>query len=50
LPIDDISMALVERFLVAEGSSGSIIGIGGLESLGSAVLLRSPVVAPAQAK
>jgi amino-acid N-acetyltransferase len=46
LPVEDISRALIEGFLVAEGASGSVIGIGGLEQLGSSVLLRSLAVAP----
>ena len=46
LPIEDISSALIEGFLVAERASGSVIGIGGLEQLGSSVLLRSLAVAP----
>jgi len=46
LPVEDISTALIEGFLVAEGASGSVIGIGGLEHLGSSVLLRSLAVAP----
>jgi len=45
LPVADISMALIARFLVAEDASGSVIGIGGLEQLGSSVLLRSLAVA-----
>lgn len=46
LPVEDISRALIEGFLIAEGASGSVIGIGGLEHLGSSVLLRSLAVAP----
>jgi amino-acid N-acetyltransferase len=46
LPVEDISRALIEGFLVAEDASGSVIGIGGLEQLGSSVLLRSLAVAP----
>jgi amino-acid N-acetyltransferase len=45
LPVEDISSALIKGFLVAECTSGSIIGIGGLEQLGSSVLLRSLAVA-----
>ena len=45
LPVEDISKALIKGFLVAEGASGSIIGIGGLEQLGSSALLRSLAVA-----
>jgi amino-acid N-acetyltransferase len=46
LPVEDISTALIEGFLVVEGASGSIIGIGGLEQLGAGVLSRSLAVAP----
>jgi len=46
LPVEDISKTLIEGFLVAEDASGSVIGIGGLEQLGSRVLLRSLAVAP----
>ena len=46
LPVADISKAPIGRFLVTEGASGSVIGIGGLEQLGSSVLLRSLAVAP----
>ncbi|KLU27726.1 hypothetical protein EOS_02990 [Caballeronia mineralivorans PML1(12)] len=46
LPVADISKALIAGFLVAEGASASVIGIGGLEQLGSSVLLRSLAVAP----
>jgi len=46
LPIKDVSKALIEGFLVAEGATGSIIGVGGLEHLNSKVLLRSLAVAP----
>ena len=46
LPVEDTSRALIEGFLVAEGASGLVIGIGGLEQLGSSVLLRSLAVAP----
>jgi hypothetical protein len=35
LPVTDISKALIARFLVAEDASGLVIGIGGLEQLGS---------------
>jgi len=45
LPVEDVSSALIEGFLVAESASGSVIGIGGLEQLGSSVLLRSLAVA-----
>jgi len=34
LPVEDVSSALIEGFLVAESASGSVIGIGGLEQLG----------------
>jgi amino-acid N-acetyltransferase len=46
LPIQDISKALIENFLIAEDASGSVIGIGGLEQLSSSVLLRSLAVVP----
>lgn len=46
LPVEDVSRAVIEGFLVAEGVGGSVIGIGGLEQLGSNVLLRSLIVAP----
>jgi amino-acid N-acetyltransferase len=46
LPVEDIPKTLIKGFLVAEGASGSVIGIGGLEQLGSSVLLRSLAVAP----
>ena len=46
LPVADISKALIGGFLVAEGASGSVIGIGRLEQFGSGVLLRSLAVAP----
>jgi amino-acid N-acetyltransferase len=46
LPVADISKALIAGFLVAEDASGLVIGIGGLEQLGSSVLLRSLAVAP----
>lgn len=46
LPVADVSKALVTGFLVAESATGSDIGIGGLEQLGSSVLLRSLAVAP----
>jgi amino-acid N-acetyltransferase len=46
LPVEDISKTLIKGFLVAEGASGSVIGVGGLEQLGSSVLLRSLAVAP----
>jgi amino-acid N-acetyltransferase len=44
LPVEDVSSALIEGFLVAESASGSVIGIGGLEQLGSSLLLRSLAV------
>ena len=46
LPVADISKALIAGFLVAENASGSVIGLGGLEQLGSSVLLRSLAVVP----
>jgi amino-acid N-acetyltransferase len=46
LPVQDVSTALIEGFLVAEDASGPVIGSGGLEQLGSSVLLRSLAVAP----
>ncbi|SIO51584.1 arsenic resistance N-acetyltransferase ArsN2 [Paraburkholderia phenazinium] len=41
LPVEDLSTALIEGFLVAEDASGTIVGSGGLEQIGSSVLLRS---------
>ncbi|CAB3728575.1 arsenic resistance N-acetyltransferase ArsN2 [Paraburkholderia rhynchosiae] len=46
LPIVDVSVTLIEGFLVAVDSRGSVIGCAGLEPLGSSVLLRSLAVAP----
>jgi amino-acid N-acetyltransferase len=46
LPVEDISKTLIKGFLVAEGASASVIGVGGLEQLGASVLLRSLAVAP----
>jgi amino-acid N-acetyltransferase len=40
LPVEDISKTLIKGFLVAEGASGSVIGIGGLEQLGSSTTSR----------
>jgi amino-acid N-acetyltransferase len=45
LPVDDVTGLLIEGFLVAEDTGGSIVGSAGLEPLGSNVLLRSLVVA-----
>ena len=45
LPVEDISKVLIRGFLVAGGARRSFIGIGGLEQLGSSVLLRSLAVA-----
>lgn len=44
LPSEDVSMALIEGFLVAEDARGSLVASAGLELLGSSVLLRSPAV------
>jgi amino-acid N-acetyltransferase len=41
LPVEDLSTALIEGFLVAEDASGTVVGSGGLEQIGSSVLLRS---------
>ncbi|WP_144143770.1 arsenic resistance N-acetyltransferase ArsN2 [Paraburkholderia sp. BCC1884] len=41
LPVEDVSTTLIEGFLVAENASGTIVGSGGLEQIGSSVLLRS---------
>ncbi|ASV97047.1 hypothetical protein CJU94_01975 [Paraburkholderia aromaticivorans] len=46
LPAQDVSGALIEGFLVAEDARGTIVGSGGLEQLGSSVLLRSLAVTP----
>lgn len=46
LPAEDVSTTLIEGFLVAEDPSGTVVGIGGLEQLGSSVLLRSFAVTP----
>ncbi|CAG4886753.1 arsenic resistance N-acetyltransferase ArsN2 [Paraburkholderia saeva] len=45
LPVDDVTGLLIEGFLVAEDTDGSIVGSAGLEPLGSSVLLRSLAVA-----
>jgi amino-acid N-acetyltransferase len=47
LPVDDVTGLLIEGFLVAEDTGGSIVGSAGLEPLGSSVLLRSLAVASA---
>ncbi|MFM0227869.1 arsenic resistance N-acetyltransferase ArsN2, partial [Paraburkholderia dipogonis] len=44
LPVDDVTGWLIEGFLVAEDTDGSIVGSAGLEPLGSGVLLRSLAV------
>ncbi|MFM0131667.1 arsenic resistance N-acetyltransferase ArsN2 [Paraburkholderia sediminicola] len=44
LPVEDVSTTLIEGFLVAEDANGMVIGSGGLEQLGSSVLLRSLVL------
>ncbi|MFM0046861.1 arsenic resistance N-acetyltransferase ArsN2 [Paraburkholderia sediminicola] len=44
LPVEDVSTTLIEGFLVAEDANGMVIGSGGLEPLGSSVLLRSLVL------
>ncbi|CAE6853090.1 arsenic resistance N-acetyltransferase ArsN2 [Paraburkholderia aspalathi] len=41
LPVEDVSMTLIEGFLVAENASGMVVGSGGLERIGSSALLRS---------
>ncbi|MGF6727384.1 amino-acid N-acetyltransferase [Paraburkholderia sp. GAS41] len=41
LPSEDVSTTLIEGFLVVEDASGIVVGIGGIEQLGSSVLLRS---------
>ncbi|MFM0388365.1 arsenic resistance N-acetyltransferase ArsN2 [Paraburkholderia dipogonis] len=41
LPVEDVSTTLIEGFLVAEDANGMVVGSGGLEQLGSSVLLRS---------
>lgn len=46
LLVEDVSASLIEGFLVAEDSNGSVIGSIGLEGLGSSVLLRSLAVTP----
>jgi amino-acid N-acetyltransferase len=45
LPVEDVSRKLIEGFLVAEDASGAVVGSGGLEHLGTSVLLRSLAVA-----
>jgi amino-acid N-acetyltransferase len=44
LPVEDVSTTLVEGFLVAENAHGTVVGSGGLEQIGSGVLLRSLVL------
>lgn len=41
LPVEDVSTTLIEGFLVAEDARGTVVGSGGLEQIGSSVLLRS---------
>ena len=41
LPVEDVSTTLIEGFLVAENASGTVVGSGGLEQIGSSTLLRS---------
>jgi amino-acid N-acetyltransferase len=44
LPAEDVSMTLIEGFLVVEDAGGTVVGSAGLEQIGSNVLLRSLVV------
>jgi amino-acid N-acetyltransferase len=44
LPAEDVSMTLIEGFLVVEGAGGTVVGSAGLEHIGSNVLLRSLVL------
>ncbi|KAE8761279.1 GNAT family N-acetyltransferase [Paraburkholderia madseniana] len=46
LPVEDVSTTLIEGFLVAEDARGTVVGSGGLEQLGSSVLLRSLAITP----
>lgn len=46
LPVGDVSTTLIEGFLVAEDASGTVVGSGGLEQIGSSVLLRSLALTP----
>ncbi|MFM0058417.1 arsenic resistance N-acetyltransferase ArsN2 [Paraburkholderia phytofirmans] len=46
LPVEDVSTTLIKGFLVAEDASGTVVGSGGLEQIGSSVLLRSLALAP----
>jgi amino-acid N-acetyltransferase len=46
LPEEDVSITLIEGFLIIEDASGTIVASGGLEHVGSSVLLRSLVVTP----
>lgn len=41
LPAGDISMTLIEGFLVVEDAGGAVVGSAGLEQIGSNALLRS---------
>lgn len=45
LPIEDVSSALIETFLVAEETGGAVVGSAGLEQTGASVLMRSLAVA-----
>lgn len=44
LPAEDVSMTLIEGFLVVEEAAGTVVGSAGLEQIGSNVLLRSLVL------
>ncbi|MEW9583208.1 arsenic resistance N-acetyltransferase ArsN2 [Paraburkholderia sp. DGU8] len=44
LPVEDICTTLIEGFLIIRGARGTIVGSGGLQHLGSSVLLRSLAV------
>jgi amino-acid N-acetyltransferase len=46
LPVGDVSTTLIEGFLVTEDASGTVVGSGGLEQIGSSVLLRSLAFTP----
>jgi N-acetylglutamate synthase and related acetyltransferases len=46
LPVEDVSTTLIEGFLVVEDASGRVVGSGGLEQIGSSVLLRSLTLTP----
>jgi amino-acid N-acetyltransferase len=46
LPVEDVSTTLIKGFLTIRTASGTIVASGGLQRLGSSVLLRSLVVTP----